>query len=43
MGRMGLMLVVSGIVIMKIACKLCNPKPNDEDWGLIRANHEKNS
>lgn len=35
------MLVVSGIIIMKIACKLCIPKPIDEDWGIIRSNIEK--
>ncbi|CAD8201131.1 unnamed protein product [Paramecium pentaurelia] len=40
-GRVGLMLVVSGIIIMKIACKLCIPKPIDEDWGIIRSNIEK--
>lgn len=30
------MLLVSGIIIMKIACKLSIPKPNDEEWLLIR-------
>lgn len=38
---MGLLLIISGIFIVKIASKLINPEPNEDELATIKSNYEK--